>query len=382
MPTLTTVGGGSLRSFGRGIEQVPAMLPANTIMLIPAPGASLPSGWTMSSTYQGYHFVGTATQAEINNQYNASGSALVTFTTTTSSAHTIASAQFYPGGSGSFLTYNASAGAHTHNGSSSVDCSTVEANTISIVAAQNSSNSLIIPAGCLVFRSIAPTSLNFTQYTPTGNGYYYGHSSLTAVSFTSKTNTTASGTTVPAAGNHSHTGSSALYAQTLGIPYGGNYATSAGNHSDHAFTVAMTAACQSRFLKAWISTVDEAIEYGMIVMYGGDIGKLPAGWRVCDGTLGTPNMVNYALTHRSDFIHGATVSAGLAVTTVGGTVGTTTSNWSHTHSSSYDSSYRGTAGYHTLGSAPHSHTLTMTGVSTSTYTPKHVKVAFIQYKGI
>ncbi len=78
------------------------------------------------------------------------------------------------------------------------------------------------------------------------------------------------------------------------------------------------------------------IPTGAIVMWSGAIDQIPAGWALCDGTNGTPDL-------RNRFVVGA--GSGY---TVGATGGDAISNLSHTHSISSDGShahtYSGTTG--------------------------------------
>lgn len=39
---------------------------------------------------------------------------------------------------------------------------------------------------------------------------------------------------------------------------------------------------------------------GMIVLWSGDVGEIPAGWQLCDGTNGTPDLRNRFLVGAGD----------------------------------------------------------------------------------
>jgi hypothetical protein len=55
-----------------------------------------------------------------------------------------------------------------------------------------------------------------------------------------------------------------------------------------------------------------AIPYGCIVMWSGSVATVPSGWRICDGTNGTPDL-------RDKFVVGAkSDSGGIATTTITG----------------------------------------------------------------
>lgn len=77
------------------------------------------------------------------------------------------------------------------------------------------------------------------------------------------------------------------------------------------------------------TSLTEGFVSGMIMMWSGTSANVPAGWALCDGANGTPNLVN-------KFIRGATTSGGeggYADATLPSHThtGTTNSNGSHTH---------------------------------------------------
>ena len=97
------------------------------------------------------------------------------------------------------------------------------------------------------------------------------------------------------------------------------------------------------------AVIPDAFSRGMIILWSGTTATIPAGWRLCDGTAGTPNLVNR-------FIYGAGV--GRTPGDTGGTADATLVSHSHTISSSsanagtHSHSLSGTTG----GGGSHSHT--------------------------
>lgn len=392
MPAITTFGGATVRSFGRGIEQVPATFPANTVVFYHLTNTNIQpatpnADWSVLNTSEKY-ITGTATQAEIGTTSTASGLATPVGSTGTAGGHGSGTSFITPpyGGAVSvYSNYAGTAGDHTHS-LTTVDLSTARANTISITTITTTQSHSLIPANCIVFRKIAPTSLNFSALSLSGNGYFYGTSSAANTTWLDRSTTGgAIGTTVGASGTHSHVTASNYYSWSG--TYASNLNVSSGNHNDHAIEFNVEIRLASRYLKAWVSSADEPVEYGMIVMYRGDLTKLPAGWRVCDGSAGTPDMRNNAVAWASSGTHGdvfySTGAAVLPTTQFGSyQYGTTsTSSWPHTHLGG-SSTARGSNGLHTNLNASHAHSFTVTSISSSSYAHPYYKLAFIQYKGI
>lgn len=341
------------------------------------------NNWTVFSSANNKYFQGTATQADIG-QYNASMAGTITVTGTTGAAGTHSGGPYFLTSpyntTGAYSAYYGSAGSHTH-ALSTADVAGSLANTISITTITSTYKTSYIPAGCVIFRKTAPTSLNFTEFTPTVNGYFYGKSSAAnTVSTDRTTELGASATEVVNGGLHNHS-TFASYYYWGGGPYATYVYNSTGSHMDHAYSFCVQPRLKSKHLRAWTSTVDEPLEYGMIVMYTGSLTNLPAGWRICDGSLGTPDMVGYHIGCNPTLSHGAVWNSTNDVTIPSTqTGGTSTSNWSHHHIGAY-TTLRGSNASHDILAVPHSHTFSVTSVS-GACTPPFYKIAFIQYKGI
>lgn len=120
---------------------------------------------------------------------------------------------------------------------------------------------------------------------------------------------------------------------------------------------------------------------GMIMMWSGTSANVPAGWALCDGNNGTPNLVN-------KFIRGATTSGGeggyansVLVSHNHTFSATTSANGSHNHTMSLAEAESGNANYPAFGtnltrtgttSTAPDHTHTVSGTTSSTPTENGV----------
>jgi hypothetical protein len=74
---------------------------------------------------------------------------------------------------------------------------------------------------------------------------------------------------------------------------------------------------------------------GAIMMWSGALATIPAGWKLCDGTLSTPDL-------RDKFVKGAAAAAG-AGATGGADTGTHTGGGSHTHNNIANHAHSGSS---------------------------------------
>lgn len=370
---------------------MPAVLPVDTVLFYnitdtttqsSTPGAA----WSNYTPANNRYIYGTATQSEIGTTISVSGTATVTATYGTGGSHsggTVLQTSPY-NTTGAYSPYVSTAGSHSHS-PGSMDLSSCLANTIGIVVVKSSEQVGMLPPGCIVFRQTAPTSLDFVEFTPSGtssDGYYYGHSSTSNTVCTDRTTAYSGVVSQSSAGGvHSHVGGGSYFYWGTGA-YSTVVYQNAGSHTDHSFTAPIKVRLKSKHLRAWVSTVEQPIEYGMIVPFAGTLASLPAGWRVCDGTLGTPDMTSYAVGHKSGGTsHNTAIhTTDDAVLSQAVTVTSSTSSWNHSHAGA-STNLRGSGGYHSSTSVSHSHSVNVTA-ATGSYTAPHVRLAFIQYKGI
>lgn len=384
MPLLSSFGGASVRSLGRGIEQVAPVFPAGTIVLYNRADISAltaPSGWSFYAGFNGRYILGTSTNASIDTFGSGAGSATLTLSTSATGEHYGPQNVYFPSSYSSSLNstrFNALGGNHSHTGSSTGDLSALTPDTVNSPVLTTTTNQSMLPAYAVVFRTSVPSG-SFDHYRPAANGWFSG-SSVTQWVDKSGDGSVVGGTAV--GGSHSHG-----QFQTTWTWYSGSTPghQASGGHN-HPFTASLRATLKSKQLKPWYSTVARPLEYGMIVMYKGSLTQLPAGWRVCNGTLGTPDMSDFFLGYTSAEVHGQTISSSNTVSlsaTTAATLGSVT--WEHSHITplnvAYTSNYTGVHGTYDPGA--HTHTATVANVSNITgYTPPWRKVAFIQYKGI
>lgn len=393
MPVLSTFAGASLRTYGRGTEQVPAYVPQQAIVfynVADITSATIPSGWSQYTGFSGKFVMGTATQSEVGSTATATGNVLVSITTSTSGSHAYflnpslrASFQYGNLGGAPQTTGRqavATSGNHSHTGAY-INCSQAMPNTVAISAiATTDQTLLVLPPNSIVFRKIKPTSSGYSAYRPSGNGFFYGASQR---AWTDRTGLgTGSGDTT-AAGVHNHL-------ETNSFQYHGansNWSSTSihidsGSHT-HTISANLAATLRSKELKAWTSSQEEPIEYGMIIMYGGSLTNLPAGWRICNGTLGTPDMVGYFIGYTSAEIHDNYISTTTQVNIHNLSATIATSTWNHSHRGNSTAFYPHN-GNHGNMDVSHAHTISGSTFSSfaTDYAPAHTKIAFIQYKGI
>lgn len=126
-------------------------------------------------------------------------------------------------------------------------------------------------------------------------------------------------------------------------------------------SVSASQAMRSDEITARINTaVTSALPAGCILLWSGSVSTIPSGWALCDGTGGTPNLVDRFVVGA-----GSTYAVGA---TGGATSVTTSSNGAHTHT--------GNTGSHTLDVTElpaHTHTASVTDPGhTHTVTPQAI----------
>lgn len=399
MPILTTFAGAAARVYGLGGAAAAPVLPANTILMWSVTDtSSVPTGWAIHTASQGKFFMGANTLATVGNitSPGSGSSTLLPIATSSAGAHYGATFSYASNSSaGSTISqYSAVATTHAHTATTPLTADAVVPDAELLPVITNAAQKSKLPPNTIVFRKTQPTSLNFISYTPDMPssrlwcGYKGGSSKGYANSSGVMTGSSAAG------GSHSHLD----YVNTRGSSYttGGSttrypwVASSAGGSTSHTHAnvdVHAAITLKSKTLTAWVSLQEEDIEYGMIVMCIGPINSLPPGWRVCDGTLGTPDMVGWYLgrsttvTTHGDTISTITIARSNPDTNLVGA--TTTETWTHGHQGTGFTVFSGTYTYHDLRDHPHYHTVSVSGTAEITnYDPGHIKVAFIQYKGI
>lgn len=152
-----------------------------------------------------------------------------------------------------------------------------------------------------------------TAVTLNGNASVTGNSSLTGTLAVAGTTTLNGGLSVP--------GTTTLGTLNItGTPTGPTPVSTTNN----------TQLATTAFVKTVIAaSVSSAVPTGVVTMWSGAIGSIPAGWYLCDGTNGTPDLRN-----RFVVAAGSTYSVGAT----GGSADATLPSHSHTASSSTSTS--------------------------------------------
>lgn len=99
-----------------------------------------------------------------------------------------------------------------------------------------------------------------------------------------------------------------------------------------------------------LSASQLGVPTGVITMWSGSVSSVPAGWYLCDGSNGTPDL-------RNTFVYGA--SSDGEVNTTGGSANAVAVSHSHTGSSASAGNHGHTGSTNTTGN--HNHSLTMRG---------------------
>jgi hypothetical protein len=300
--------------------------------------------------------------------------------------------------------YDANAGAHTHTlsiiGSGVIPntypaSATTQGTSVPLIRA--SSNRDTIPANAIVFSTSSGGFTGFSSKTWSVSGVYSIAASVNANNPT-PTNLSPAitvGTSSNGAHNHYRTIPNSNFSPAPSTPYSAADLTD-GNHTHPGGNVGFLGVWkQFKHLLPFVSTGSSEVQSGMIVMYNGL--SVPSGWKLCDGTNGTPDMVGYFLGFNSgssgNTLIGRDVvgSSGPTATTPApppSAYGSTSvpvtiapSPWSHDHSRirSIERRQPSPAIYHGLGPVPHTHTApSITFTMPNAYMPRNLTLIFIQ----
>jgi len=348
------------------------------------------TGWTRYSAADGYFIKGTTTQAEIGVTYAGNNASLVqtqSTTTGTNGAHYTQSqfiANTYYNGTGNRTAYG-SGGNHNHTLTFTLGAGTdLNPNSSDLVLLQATVDQKYLPQNTWV---PSPTQhTNGTQITATTDVRYIRgtatktDTTATARDFTGSTNL--QGTHVHGNYNETNAGPQTSPVGT-GAWTGGNpvYLDSNTQNQNHVHSVATTISTSrltGKLFKLWQLAQKSIPDDSIVLMYTGTISSLPYYWKVCDGTLGTPNMVNYFLGYSNLSATAHDTATAYAMSMIGGST-LSTHNWSHSHNSNLYYQYCWPVPY-AHASAYFAHTHTITSPTQTTFQPAEIKVCFIQLK--
>lgn len=126
--------------------------------------------------------------------------------------------------------------------------------------------------------------------------------------------------------------------------------------SDATDSQSSTTSASSKAVNDLLTVIEpDVVPTGMIAMWSGSIANIPAGWALCNGTNGTPNLQNRFVVGAGDTY---------AVGTIGGVNAVTldeTQIPSHTHTIGANGGHSHTASTNTTGSHSHSGSTNTTG---------------------
>jgi hypothetical protein len=385
-------------------------------------GIPIPNGFSLYTEYQGNSIVNFLIKGGSTNARTTGSPAPVSINSTnpvqssTDGGHlgllsppSFVFTQRFPSPTGLSFVIDAAnpAGAHSHSvtltGSGSYP-SAANFQGMQTPLIKSSGSKAQVPSGCIIFSG---TSSGFTGCTRKSWSVEYGvyaASSSTNAARTLPTNISPSfGLSTAPAGTHSH----ATETNTTGglNPIGPAVRTpgpallagfpNVGQHAHPGGTFGHVGAWkQFKHLLPFVANESTSVQSGMIVMYEGV--SVPSGWKLCDGTNGTPDMIDKFIGYdnslsTSDTLVGRDLigSVGPSTTTpapppsaYGSTSIAVTINpilWTHSHSAAEQTQFQGQTFHHGNENFPHTHTIPNATVTMpNAYTPQHLTLIFIQ----
>ena len=329
--------------------------PVPSGLIIMSADGSVPSGWARFTGPDGRFIVGAGSSYSAK---GTGGSSTPSGTVESSSdgGHT-GGAHGYSGYSdfgGGTLSRESTAGAHTHTISIS-EYTPAKQNMVFIKA---NGDGLVAPANGM-FLAISTLS-GFSAFS--SDALLAGNSSVGTASLTSTLGS------CPSAGNHIH-------GTTNGYQYGSDWylCQSSGSHSNHSLSVAsITNNFKHKLMRGIYKASQYSLTAGLIAMWEGS--SAPAGWTLCNGSNGTPDLRDYFVR----IVSSGDGSTGGSSNTISVSVTIGSGGVSHHHTAiayiTSGNSYLLCEGSYTN---THSHTATIT----PTYTPLYYALTFIQYTG-
>ncbi len=252
-------------------------IPTGGIVILQGAGA-VPAGWTLHAASDDSYIIGAGADY---NPADTGGSGDITLTVSDPGTHTVANNNFR-------RNPNAGAGpdadgAHTHDS----NVITLEPPYTSNRLISLDSAAVTLPESCAFLRHVTATPAGMTQLDNNDLLFLSASEDASGGSLAPTVDLTSDGV-------HDHTGDA-----------GGGTSGSSGSHwkglepSGHTHdtvTFAVSIDLYTYLLDAWYSAaggVDINNFTNPIIMYNSV--TPPAGWALCDGTLGTPDMQNYFL---------------------------------------------------------------------------------------
>lgn len=382
MPRMSTASPFTTFAFQPPSPVPPPDIPVGALVFYNQAFTGIP-GWQRYSIADGLFFRGTATQGQIATTTSPTLSGTLNVTLGTSGSHFPTQVSFGPAFNPSGTAFPGgwfnlgTAGSHIHTVAS------LNLSTIGIPTPAAYSTYIVIE--CIApTKRLPPNSIVFSQNAP-GSLFSVLSAENQPIRGGVSNNTTGTGTTITnirttaVSGTHSHIDTNFPYDPATVVSTNFPYVTSLTHN--HNITLNIVAnSILTKLLTAWGNSFESYLGLNSILMYNGSLASLPAGWYVCDGNNGTINMVDFFVGFGSQAAWNTSTGTN---NDVGVNGSTTTNTWSHSHIGS------GIIGATpaTLASVPHgtntvSHNHTVTpSLSSVTYDPGTIRIAFIQYKG-
>lgn len=392
----------------------PAVLPAGTILLFDRTSESdpVPSGFSLYTEESGgtivnYLIKGGSSVSRVTGTSQSISIAPQTVPLASNGAHILSSIAIASGGTPQTgAGGDTPAGAHTHTltvASVSAPFPTTGSNQgVSVPLVRCSSDVPAIPPKCVVFSGTSSVFTNFTRKSWGVSLGTYSASSTANINRPSPTNIAPSFSpafSVSFSGAHFHPSPTAQPSTSSPSPgpLKNNGAYNTGSHDHTAQLTFVGVWKQFKHLLPMTSSTEQFVQPGMIVMYNGV--SVPSGWKLCDGTNGTPNMIDFFLGYdnassSSDVVVGRDTVGSFfpsgpqpqpyGQTSIPFSIGN--NPWSHFHAASIfestpvsvpSSTSRNIQ--HGSSTVPHNHTSPSIVASIpSGYIPAHLTLIFIQ----
>lgn len=147
-----------------------------------------------------------------------------------------------------------------------------------------------------------------------------------------------------------------------------NYETGGGPHA-HSFNLALARSVKRRKIAYYGGTGDFAVAPGVIGLWAGSIGSLPANWVLCDGTNGTPDLRDYFIEIAAEGEEGTAAGDNtISMSGNGSSVG-------HEHRGSSDASTDPKDDFAHENTITHTHSVS----DSDTWVPSYYALAAIMY---
>jgi|GEM_PF-2336046 len=329
-------------------------------IIIPYNGSSAPTGWTLYTNLNSRMVVGAGSSYSVGSGGSSSLSAPASFSNSgshngnTGTSHS--NGFSYPVGGAS------SAGSHSHNATLSASSVLPPYKQYSFLKASSDQSS--IPAGGVILGVSTISGTGVSAFDSGIDRALYGGNSYGS---TGGSNTHGFNGTTTSAGGHLHGSGSSRDGDERADPF----ASSSGSHT-HASTGTATINVKKIYASAWTNASSAfTFEGAGIAMW--ESATPPAGWSICNGANGTPDMRDYFVYIGSTGNHGTVTN-------------TTGYNWTASASNTVNHGHEAGTGPATGGYNPgrhpgfswsHSHNASGSG----SYTPPYYALYFIQYTG-